>query len=117
MEFLLGTSMLQLEQPVKAIAYLESALKHRADFPQARGALGEAYLKAGELSKAILHLEAARASDEGGTRHFQLSRAYKAAGESERAAQALEQYRRLRREAETRRKELETDYPISAPPD
>lgn len=113
--FLVGSSLLQLEQPVKAVSFLERALKVNSGFLQAQGALGEAYLKMGEPAKAIACLKAALAADEDGSRHFQLARAYRAMGEREIAAQTLAQYRRLRGAWETKRRELEANFPIAAP--
>ena len=50
---------------------------------EARAALGEAYLEAGETQRAIPELEKAIAEDADGSRHYQLARAYQSTGQQE----------------------------------
>ena len=115
LQFLVGSTLLRMDRPSDALQFFETALQCDAEFEEARGALGEAHLKLGDARKAIPYLEAARSSDEDGSRHFQLARAYRAIGAVELAASALERYGQLRRTWETKRRELEADFPISPP--
>ena len=81
-------------------------------FLPARGALGQAYLETGNPERAIPELEAALAPDEDGRRHYQLARAYQAAGRLDRAAAVLADYREILRLNEAER----LDEPRITPP-
>jgi predicted Zn-dependent protease len=115
LQFLMGRTLLEMEQPANSVRFFEAALQRNPELMQARGALGEAHLKLGEAKEAIPHLEAALSSDEDGSRHFQLARAYQATGAHELAGKALEQYRQLRGRWETKRREVEADFPVRSP--
>jgi Flp pilus assembly protein TadD len=81
----------------------------------ARAALGGAHLQAGRPADAIPHLVAAAPTDEDGSLHYQLSRAYQAAGQSEPAAQALRKSQELRQSSEARQRQMEEEFKITAP--
>jgi predicted Zn-dependent protease len=85
----------------RALPYLEAAVQLDGNLLDARAALGEAYLEAGETDRAIPQLEKAIANDSDGSRHYQLARAYQLAGKQEQAAAVLREYRDIleRREA------------------
>ena len=76
---------LEQRQPEKAIPYLEKASRDGSTAAQARAALGRAYLDSGEAGRAVPHLEAGLETDEDGSLHFQLARAYQANGQAELA--------------------------------
>jgi tetratricopeptide (TPR) repeat protein len=98
--FLYGASLLGLEEPEAAVAHLAEALKSDPQFLPARAALGQAYLRLGKTEQAIPHLEASLATDEDGSRRFQLARAYRLAGRPEDAKRAIADYENFRRRAE-----------------
>jgi predicted Zn-dependent protease len=113
--FMLGDSYLQQQQAPKAIPALESALTADPKLLSARAALGRAYMLTGDASTALPHLEAARETDEDGSLHYQLSRAYQARGQTDRAEAALRRSQELREAAEARQRELQQEFAITPP--
>jgi tetratricopeptide (TPR) repeat protein len=95
-EFLYGASLLNLQKPEAAIAYLKTALVRDPDFLPARAALGQALLQTGQVEDSIPLLKESLPVDQDGTTHFQLFRAYQLCGRSAEAKQAFAAYRRLR---------------------
>lgn len=82
-----------MQQAGRALPYLEKAVRLDPKHAPALGALGQAYLAAGRAGDAARILETALAGDDpNGTRHYQLARAYQAAGLPDRAAAALRAY-------------------------
>ena len=82
---------------------------------RARAALGRAYLDLGDMAKAIPPLLAALDTDDDGSLHYQLARAYRGSGQSEFADQALAQFREIRKSAETRTQSLQEEFRITPP--
>jgi predicted Zn-dependent protease len=74
---------------------LEKAVRLNEKFLPARASLGEAYLESGKPEQAIPELKAAAAYDDTGSRIYQLSRAYQAAGKRDEATDALRDYRQI----------------------
>lgn len=107
LNFLYGASVLNMEQPEKAVPYLERALKQDARYLPARAALGQAYLRIGKAAQAIPHLKESLATDEDGSRHFQLVRAYQLAGETDLAKKALADYQTFRKTMDAKKSEEE----------
>ena len=93
LRFLTGASLLNMEQPDRSIPYLEQAIRADSNFLPAQAGLGQALLRTGKAKEAIPHLKAALSVDEDGSGHFQLFRAYEAAGQREAARQALVEYK------------------------
>ncbi len=104
LNFLCGASLLHLDQPDKAIPYLETAARIDPRFLPAQAALGHALLLAGKAAEAIPHLKAALPSDEDATTHFQLLRAYQLTGQKDLARQALAEYQKTRASSVDRKK-------------
>ena len=94
--FLYGASLLNLQRPAEAIAYLKDAIERDPRMLPARAALGQALLQTGKAGEAIPLLRQAVAGDEDGSIHFQLFRAYQITGRNAEAREALEAYRRMR---------------------
>ncbi|HEY2946202.1 MAG TPA: tetratricopeptide repeat protein [Vicinamibacteria bacterium] len=113
--FMLGDTYLQQQQAEKAVAALESALAADPGLLPARAALGRAWMLAGDPARALPHLEAARDTDEDGSLHYQLSRAYQARGESGRADAALRRSQELRAAAQARERDLQREFTITPP--
>ncbi len=104
LQFLCGASLLNLDQPEKAIPHLQAAATLDPPFLPAQAALGHALLLAGRAADAIPHLQAALPSDEDATIHFQLLRAYQLTGQAALARQALRAYEEARTSAAERKK-------------
>ena len=81
----------------------------------ARRSLASAYLRAGHEAKAIPHLQAALPSDEDGSLHYQLARAYQGTGEAAKAKEILRQYQELQRSAKVQEAERGQQFQITAP--
>ncbi len=113
--FLTGDSLLRAEQPAKAIPLLKLALKLQPTLFPAHAALGLALTRTGRQSEAIPHLEAALPIDDDGSLHYQLSRAWQAAGNSEKAREMLAQYQTILRKNEAEKRDLEEKAQITAP--
>jgi predicted Zn-dependent protease len=113
--FMLGDAYLQQQQAEKAVAALESAVAAEPKLLPARAALGRAWMLAGDPARALPHLEAARETDENGSLHYQLSRAYQARGDAGRAEEALRRSQEIREAAEARQRELQQEFTITPP--
>ena len=116
LNYMEGDSLLHLEAAERAIPFLEAAVRANPKMTGAHASLGLAYARVGEPSKAIPQLEAALPIDEDGSLNYQLSRAYQATGQAERARQALERYREIVKKAQAQKDELSKEAQITAPP-
>ncbi len=85
-----------MQQPEKAIPSLNDALTLDPRFLPARAGLGQALLQTGKPAEAIPLLESAIGTDQDGSLHFQLFRAYQLTGQAAKASEALAGYQRLR---------------------
>ena len=81
----------------------------------AQAALGRAHLEIGEAAQAIPHLEAALPTDTDGSVHYQLARAYRATGETDRASQALSKFQEIQASAEAEARSLKEEFRIAPP--
>ena len=95
--FILGDCLMSQQQPEQALQPLQTALRLRRDYPAAHAVLGRALIQTGRGGEAIPHLEAALPVDADGSLHFQLSRAYQDAGQSDRAAAMLKAYKEIQK--------------------
>jgi tetratricopeptide (TPR) repeat protein len=116
LNYMEGDSLLHLEEPEQAVPYLEAALRANPKMTAAHASLGLAYARVGQSAKAVPHLEAAANIDEDGSLSYQLSRAYQAVGQPERAKQALARYQEILKKAEAQKEELSKEAQITAPP-
>ena len=112
---LLGEAWLKLLQPAKAVPVLEQVVGRDPGRLPAQAALGRAYLEKGEMAKAVAPLQAALETDTDGSLHFQLARAYRAAGQAERASQALARFQELRKASEAEGESLREEFRITPP--
>jgi predicted Zn-dependent protease len=113
--FMLGDGYLQQQQAEKAIPALEAAVAVDPKLLLARAALGRAYMLAGDPGRALPHLEAAGETDEDGSLHYQLSRAYQARGLADRAQETLRRSQELREAAAARQLALQQEFAITPP--
>jgi len=93
LHFLKGDCLLQQGQTAEAIGALTKAVSYLP----ARASLGRALLAEGRGVEAVPHLEASAPElDTDGALYFQLSRAYQAAGSTDKAKAALEERQKRR---------------------
>jgi predicted Zn-dependent protease len=115
LNFLQGDVYLNQQLPEKALPYLQNAVAADPRLLQAKTSLARAYLQLGQADNAAQYLKEVLPTDDDGTLHFELARAYRAAGKAELAKQAMESYRELKRRSDEAQAELERQAEISAP--
>lgn len=97
LHFLKGDCLLQQGQAEESI----SSLRKAVSILPARASLGRALLALGRGAEAVPHLEASvKELDTDGALYFQLSRAYQAAGQPEKAKAALAESQKRRLDAQ-----------------
>jgi len=99
---LVGYSLLQLRRPEEALPLLQRVVERDAGDPGARLALGRAYLQTGAFAAAIPLIEPELGSDQDGSLHVQLARAYTALGQKEKGAALLARSQEMQRAADER---------------
>ncbi len=112
---LLGEALVKAQQPGKAVPFLERAARRDPKLLRARAVLGRAYLEMGEAAKAIPSLQAALETDQDGSLHYQLARAYRATGRADLASQSLKQFQEIQRSAEAESRSLKEEFQITPP--
>ncbi len=115
LNFFFGDSYLHLEQVEKALPYLETAVRVDPKLLPARASLGLTYARMGKPAEAIPNLLAALEIDDDGSLHYQLSRAYQATGDAEKAKEFLKNYQDIQQRAAEQKKDLEEKVQITAP--
>jgi len=95
LNFVVGDSWLRLEDPEKAVPFLEAALATDPKLREADASLGLALARLGKYAEAVRHLEKSLELDDDGSLHYQLERAYQAAGLGEKARAAMAQYQEI----------------------
>jgi tetratricopeptide (TPR) repeat protein len=98
-QFMLGDSILNQQRAADAIPFLRRAVELDPKYLPAHAALARGYGQTGEPEKAIPHLEQALPVDADGALHYQLARAYQAAGRAEEAKRLLVRYQELQKQA------------------
>jgi predicted Zn-dependent protease len=115
LNYLTGETLLDLQRAQEAIPLLLRAVNRDPKLIAAHKALARAYLAVGKAHDAIPHLKAALASDEDGSLHYQLARAYQATGQPGLAKEMLADYDKTQRSAaaatETARRDVEITPP------
>jgi len=115
LNFYLGDTLLNSQQPQAALPYLEKAVLHEPSLLPARRSIGLAYMQLGAAAKAIPHLKAALPIDEDGSLHYQLARAYQMAGEKDLAAAMLKEYQQKRQVEQAENKSVEEKVALTPP--
>jgi len=115
LNFLQGDAYLNQQLPEKALPYLQRAVRGNPKLLQAKASLARVYLQLGQAGDAAQYLKEVLPIDEDGTFHFELARAYRAAGKADLAKEALDQYRELKRRNDEAQAELEREAEITAP--
>jgi predicted Zn-dependent protease len=115
LSFLTGETLVDLQREEEAIPLLRRALAHDPRLLAAHKALARAYLAAGRAAEAIPHLQAALATDEDGSLHYQLAGAYQASGQPGLSKQTLFEYQTIQRSAVAAREAAKQEVEITAP--
>jgi tetratricopeptide (TPR) repeat protein len=115
LNFMMGESLLRMQEPDKAIPYLEAALRTEHDMLPAHAALGMALAMLDRQKEAIQHLQQALTLDDDGSLHYNLARAYKAAGNAQGAQQMMQQYQDIKEKNQEVDSELAKQAGITAP--
>jgi tetratricopeptide (TPR) repeat protein len=115
LNYLMGASLFRTEQPEKALPYLERAVHGRTDNPAAEATLGLTLVALNKSAEAIPYLKKALALDDDGRVHYTLARAYQAAGESQLAANTMQQYQKIQRQNQEINDQLAKEAEITAP--
>lgn len=113
--FMLGDSFLRIQQPAKAIGYLETALESNPAMKPAHASLGLALAMTNRQADAIPHLETALPLDTDGSLHYQLARSYQANGNAARARELLAQYQTIQSRNQQHKEEVAREAQITAP--
>jgi predicted Zn-dependent protease len=115
LNYLTGETLLDLQRAEEAIPLLSRATNRDPTLIPARKALARAYLAAGRPGDAVPHLKAALASDEDGSLHYQLARAYQATGQASLAKGMLEEYQKTQRSAAAASATAQREVEITPP--
>jgi tetratricopeptide (TPR) repeat protein len=99
LNYLTGETFLDLQRAEEAIPLLKRAVNGDPKLLAAHKALARADLAVGKAADAIPHLKAALATDEDGSLHYQLAKAYQATSQPELAKNILMEYQELQRSA------------------
>jgi len=114
-EFMLGTSLLRVQQPEKSLPYLQSALRKQPGMKAADASLGMALALMNRPADAIPHLEKALALDDDGSLHYQLARAFQAQGNTQRARELMVKYQQIQKQNQENKEEVAKAAQITAP--
>jgi predicted Zn-dependent protease len=115
LNFFLGDCLLHMEQPEKALPYLEAAVRQDPKLLPARASLGLTYIRLGRDADAIPHLNRARELDDDGSIHFQLARAYQREGKADASKEMMAEYTRIQQKSQSEQRKLEEQATITAP--
>ena len=95
LSFVAGDSLLRLEDAAGAEHWLRAALKANPKMVVAGASLGLALSRLARFSEAVPLLEKSLELDDDGSLHYQLARAYQAAGNADKARVAMVKYQEL----------------------
>jgi len=115
LNYLMGASLWRSEQAEKGLPYLELAVQEDANLLPAEAALGLALAALNKDAQGIPHLKKALALDDDGSMHYSLARAYRAAGETKLATEAMEEYQKIQKQNREVNEELAKEAEISGP--
>lgn len=115
MNFTCGDSLLHLEEPAKAVPYLERALALNPKLTPAHASLGLALSRTGKNAEAIPHLEKAVALDDDGSLHYALARAFQATGQAERAQGMMAAYQAIVKRNDEQKEKVAEEAQITPP--
>ena len=115
LNFMSGDCLLRLEEPEKAIPYLQAALAADPKLLAADASLGLALSRLGKHADAIPHLEKSLELDDDGSLHYQLARAWQSAGEPAKARAAMAKYQEILKRNQEQKEAVEREAQIAPP--
>jgi predicted Zn-dependent protease len=115
LNFLVGDSLLRLEQPDRAVPPLKAALASDPKLLAADASLGLALSRLGNYAEAVPHLEKAIELDDDGSLYYQLARACQALGRREKAAAAMAKYQEILKRVEQQKEDVAREAQIGPP--
>ncbi len=115
LNYLMGASLFRTEQPEKALPYLQLAVQGAPDVPVADAALGLTLVALQKNAEAIPYLKKALELDDDGSLHYSLARAYRAAGETQLAAETMQEYQQIQKQNQEINGQLAKEAEITAP--
>ena len=115
LNYWLGFTLLGLEKAEDAVPYLERAVRGDPTVLQPQRDLARAYLRVGQVEKAIPHLKTALPLDDDGTLYYQLAQAYRKAGQRELERQMLVKFREIQSSTGAEKKKFEKSLEITPP--
>jgi tetratricopeptide (TPR) repeat protein len=115
LNYLTGETLLDLQRAEESIPLLRRAVERDPKLLPAHKALARAYLAAGKSAEAIPHLKAALSTDEDGSLHYQLARAYQASGQTELSQKVLAEYQKMQRSSSESKRTALQEVEITPP--
>jgi predicted Zn-dependent protease len=115
LNYMLGASLWHMEQAGKALPYLQAALAGGVGMTPADGVIGLVLVSLNKNAEAIPHLKKALALDEDGSMHYSLARAYQAAGETQLAAETMQEYQKIQKQNQEINGQLAKEAEITPP--
>jgi predicted Zn-dependent protease len=115
LNYLMGTSLFRTEQPEKALPMLELVVKSHPEILPADAALGLTLVALNKNADAIPYLKKALALDDDGSMHYSLARAYRASGDAQQAAAAMQEYQKIQKQNQDVNDQLAKEAEIAAP--
>lgn len=115
LHFIAGDSLVRLEEPDKAEPYLRKAMSLDPKMTAAAASLGLALSRLGRNGEAVPLLERSLELDDDGSLHYQLARAYQAAGNSDKARSAMAKYQELIERNRKAKEEVAREAQIGPP--
>ena len=115
LNFMMGESLLRTEHPDQAVHYLEVALLADGKMLAAHASLGRALAQLNRTAEAIPHLEKALKTDDDGSLHYTLARAYQQTGNAQRSRELMGEYQQMQKQSGEQKNELAKEIQIAPP--
>jgi tetratricopeptide (TPR) repeat protein len=110
-----GFTLLSLGEVEAAIPFLEKGVEGDPTVLPAQRDLARAYLRVGQIEKAIPHLKAALPIDEQGSLYYQLTQAYRKGGQRALQREMLGKFQQIQNSATAEKKKFEGQIEITPP--
>jgi tetratricopeptide (TPR) repeat protein len=115
LNYWLGFTMLGLDKPEAAIPLLEKGVQGDPSVLPAHKDLARAYLRVGEVDKAIPHLKIALPIDEDGGLYYLLATAYRKNGQKELEKEMLAKFQEIQASTAAEKKKFDEQIQITPP--
>jgi predicted Zn-dependent protease len=110
-----GVTLIGMDKPEQAIPLLEKGVLGDPTLLLAHKDLARAYLRVGQVEKAIPHLKIALPIDEEGGLYYLLATAYRKSGQKELEREMLAKFQEIQASATAEKKKFEQQIKISPP--